>query len=163
MRAALDVAISKLGEREQGGRNQGPIVTWSLERFTRHRPEDPRDGVSGWAAWCAGFVGRCFIEAGALVPWWSLSCTTLWRRLEGRAQQTLWMPGAALPEPGDLVFFGPDADRLQHVGLVERVEGLVLHTVEGNTSATPGGPSEFVARRTHDLMTANVYGFARLP
>lgn len=83
--AALAVAISKIGEREHGGKNQGPIVTWSMERFTRHKPEEPRDGIAGWAAWCAGFAGRCYIEAGALVPWWSLLVTTLWDRMEGRA------------------------------------------------------------------------------
>lgn len=160
--AALAVAITKLGERESGGKNQGPIVTWSMERFTRHKPELPRDGKDGWAAWCAGFAGRCYIEAGALVPWWSLLCSTLWERLEGRAQQTLWMPGAPLPEAGDLVFFGSDADKLHHVGLVERAEGLVLHTVEGNTSAKPGGPSDCVARRERDLVTGDVFGFARL-
>jgi hypothetical protein len=170
--AALTVAIGKIGEREHGGKNQGPIVTWSVERFTRHKPEEPYDGKTGWAAWCAGFVGRCLIEAGALIPWWSLLCTTLWQRLEARPKDggagdyqvvmAPWEPGAELPEPGDLVFFGPSADKLRHVGLVERVEGLTLHTVEGNTQEVPGGPSVAVARRTHDLVTADVFGFARL-
>lgn len=165
--AALAVAITKIGERESGGKNQGPIVTWSVERFTRHRPEEPYDGKEGWAAWCAGFVGRCLIEAGALIPWWSLLCTTLWERLEARQKGgevvlTLWQPGAELPKPGDLVFFGPSADKLRHVGLVERVEGLTLHTVEGNTSATSGGPCDCVARRAHDLITSDVRAFARL-
>ncbi len=133
-----------------------------MEEFTRHRPEEPYDGKVGWAAWCAGFVGRCLIEAGALIPWWSLLCTTLWQRLESRAELHLWFPGAELPEPGDLVFFGRSPGDLHHVGLVERAEGLTLHTVEGNTQEVPGGPSVAVARRTHDLVTADVFGFARL-
>lgn len=63
---------------------------------------------------------------------------------------------------GNIVFFGASVDKLRHVGLVEWVDGLTLHTVEGNTSATPGGLSDCVARRTHGLVTSDVCCFAWL-
>ena len=48
-----------------------------------------------------------------------------------------WLPGSATPEPGMLIFFqwyGSDSSIADHVGIVEKVEGGRVYTIEGNAN-----------------------------
>lgn len=174
---ALLVAAQHLGEREAGGRNQGPIVEWSLRWIFEARRELPlyeRLYGAGKAAWCAGFAGRCFAESGLHVaPYWSADCDSLLLRLIGRARRGEWLvqrwPCAV--EPGDVVFFGegltlgaasglpPVAGLtdLHHVELAERWEAPILYSLGGNTG--PRGVSDRVARM--ERADPQVYAVAR--
>jgi cell wall-associated NlpC family hydrolase len=54
---------------------------------------------------------------------------------------------------GDIIFFDWEQDGVSdHVGIVEYVEGEVVHTVEGNTSNS-------VARRSYRLAGPDVIGY----
>ena len=81
------------------------------------------------SAWCAAFVLGCLKESGDT------------RKVvrSGRVQ-TMVDGGTLLPAtqsvPGDLVvFWFTKLGRYAHIALVERVEGNVLVTIEGNTIA----------------------------
>ena len=70
---------------------------------------------------------------------------------KARAQ---WRDSSYTPAPGDLIFFDWDGDGVsEHVGIVERAEGGVVYTIEGNSS-------DSVARRcyAHDSVKITGYG-----
>ncbi|MDR1002428.1 MAG: CHAP domain-containing protein [Oscillospiraceae bacterium] len=70
-------------------------------------------------------------------------------------ERSIWQDAHTgyIPKPGDIVFFDWSHDgRPQHVGIVERIEGEVVHTIEGNTS-------DMVARRSYRLDSADLLGY----
>lgn len=90
--------------------------------------------------WCDVFVDWCFVTtfgrelAQKLLcqPDKSLGAGTAYSLGYYKARGRLF----ATPQPGDQIFFG-DSASTWHTGLVERVEGGFVHTIEGNA----GNPS----------------------
>ena len=151
--AALAVAIEQIGKGEEGGNNSGAFV-----EMLHGKEYDGHDDDDG--AWCAAFVSWCFERAcAARVPEKmpfrrSGVAKVLWRRVGAAGS----FPVA--PAPGDVVCWdrGKRGSWQGHVGFVERVEGGILHTVEGNVGSFPSR----VRRFTHDLtMQRRLEGFAR--
>jgi hypothetical protein len=111
-------------------------------------------------AWCAQFQWWCFREAGAsaLIPKTAYTPTLAsWYQQQGRASRT--------PQVGSLVFYnwpGDGVDRIQHVGIVERViNPTTIQTIEGNTTSGSGGNQSdggYVARRTRSTSAIVIYG-----
>lgn len=64
------------------------------------------------------------------------------------------------PRPGDIVFFKYSTNnrRTNHVGIVEKVEGKTIYTIEGNTSITSNDNGGKVMRRKR---TKNIVAYAR--
>jgi hypothetical protein len=111
-------------------------------------------GFGSRVEWCATFVSWCanecgYIDAG-IIPKFA-ACQTQgipWFRSRG-----LWQEPGYVPTPGDIIFFDWGQDGTSdHVGIVEYVEGDVVHTVEGNTSNS-------VARRTYRLDSNSICGY----
>ena len=92
-------------------------------------------GFSNRVAWCACFVSWCanecgYIEAGVIPKFASCANGVQWFRERGQ-----WADNSIEPTPGMLIFFDWNSDgHSDHVGIVERCEGGVVHTIEGNTS-----------------------------
>lgn len=91
--------------------------------------EDVESGKRGWA-WCGAFVSYLYEVTGypmgsgfAYVPY-------LQQWLE---EQGYWQEAVYEPDPGDLIVF-KNSERVNHVGIVEKVEGDIIHTIEGNLS-----------------------------
>lgn len=133
--AIIDVALSQLG-------NVNGEPYWSWYGFSSREP------------WCACFVSWCadqcgYIEAG-IIPKFA-ACESegiVWFREQG-----LWQEPGYTPAPGDIIFFDWEHDGYSdHVGIVEYVEGDVVHTVEGNTSNS-------VARRSYGMDSNNICGY----
>jgi len=84
--------------------------------------------------WCACFVSWCANESGCLgtaVPKFS-RCTDGVAWFKG---QNRWRNSRYLPQPGDIIFFDWNQDMVpDHVGIVEKVEGGVIYTIEGNSA-----------------------------
>lgn len=130
----IEVAISQLG-------NVGGEPYWSWYGF------DSR------VAWCACFVSWCaeqcgYIDAG-IIPMFSYCEDGIaWFKTKGQ-----WQGGGYTPAPGDLFFFDWEGDGIcDHVGIVERVEGDTVLTIEGNTS-------DSCARRSYDLDSGKIVGY----
>ncbi len=111
-------------------------------------------GFNSRVSWCATFVSWCANECGHLddgvIPRFA-ACQAqgiLWFK-----DRELWQEPGYVPVSGDIIFFdwGQDGSS-DHVGIVERVEGEVVHTVEGNTS-------DSVARRSYRLNSEDICGF----
>lgn len=116
----VEVAKSQLG-------NVGGEPYWSWYGFP--------DRVE----WCACFVSWCANECGYLdkgiIPRFS-GCDTGMAWFKNKGQ---WLDGRSAPESGMIIFFDwPDEYGVldgssDHVGIVEKVEGGRVYTIEGNS------------------------------
>ena len=120
----VEVALSQIG-------NVGGDPYWSWYGFKNH------------VEWCACFVSWCadqcgYIENG-IIPKYA-GCVTGANWFKERGQ---WLDGEQEPTPGMIIFFdwddpegssGPQDGEADHTGIVVRVEGGTIYTVEGNCS-----------------------------
>lgn len=129
----VDVAIGELGYTEEGN-NSTKYGKWY--------------GANG-AAWCHMFVSWCANQAGvstSIVPKTASTTSGMnWFKNKGLFKYK----GKYTPKRGDIVYFKTGRN---HVGIVEKVSGSTLHTVEGNTS-------DKVARRTYPLNHSTITGY----
>lgn len=84
--------------------------------------------------WCAIFVSWVANESGVLnlsVPKFSVvSDGVNWYKLNGR-----WKDKSYMPKTGDVIFFDWEGDnKVNHVGIVEKVENNNVYTIEGNSN-----------------------------
>lgn len=141
----LAVAASQIGYHEGAGGSNKYGQAYGADRV----------------AWCAEFQWWAFQQAGAsaLIPKTAYTPTfASWFQQQGRAGKT--------PQVGALVFYdwpGDGVDRIQHVGIVERViNSSTIQTIEGNTTSGSGGNQSdggFVARRTRSTSAVVVFGY----
>jgi hypothetical protein len=130
----IEIAISQLG-------NVGGEIYWRWYGFDSREP------------WCAIFVSWVanqsgLIQSGAIPMFASTSAGVQWFQNRG-----LWQPRGYTPAPGDLIFFDRTGSGTpDHVGIVERVDGGVVHTIEGNSS-------DMVRRRSYPLNRADILGY----
>ena len=92
-------------------------------------------GYANRVAWCACFVSWCanecgYIEAGIIPKFASCANGVQWFKSHGQ-----WADACIEPAPGMLIFFDWNRDgHSDHVGIVEKCENGIVHTIEGNTS-----------------------------
>lgn len=141
---ALEIAISQIGVMEEPpGSNRGPQV----DRYVRSVGLNP----SGKFAWCAAFTYFCFDEAskeinranpviktGGVMAHWNQAGT----RGVPRITKDRAVNNPSLVQPGHLFIISIGSKGLGHTGIVERVDGGKLITIEGNTN--DGGSREGV-------------------
>lgn len=115
----------------------------------------PKNGFD----WCDVFVDWCFVHtfgreiAQKLLcqPDKSLGAGTKYSRDYYKSKGRLY----GTPQPGDQIFFG-DSSSIWHTGIVVKVEGGFVHTVEGNA----GNPSAVRACR-YVVGGRNIMGYGR--
>lgn len=152
---ALARMLAMVGEREQGGKNWGPVVQkvagpfLSPNRLETYAPGGSRAGKLQWCALTASYVYLAELEARGqqeLASQWkriaSASCSTLYGNLDllGWAWKKgnplpsgilpLGGPSCGLPAPGDLVFYGDD---FHHVDLFKLETPAGFDSVGGNS------------------------------
>ena len=137
LKKVLDLARGELGVREAP--KNSTRVKYNTAYYGRE--------VSGKAyPWCCVFLWWLFREAGAPQLFYgggkTASCGALARYAKSHGQ---FVKGAY--RPGDLAFFHFSGSAIEHVGLVERVEGDVLVTIEGNTGTGDDANGGAVMRR----------------
>ncbi len=95
-------------------------------------------GFSSRVEWCCCFVSWCANECGyiedEIIPKYSVvDDGTDWFRSKGQ-----WLDGDEEPQAGMIIFFDWEYDGLDgggdHTGIVEKVEGGRVYTIEGNSS-----------------------------
>lgn len=144
---ALEVAITQLGKEEiPRGSNWGEPVKSYLASV----------GINFPASWCMAFDYWCFKEAakemGIKTPLTKTGgVLNAWQKAPASVKVTD-------PQPGD-VFIQDHGHGLGHTGIVEWVEGDVLHTIEGNTNDTGSREGYEVCRRTRKK--SSVIGYLR--
>ena len=120
--------IVQLAKREIGSSNGEKYWKWY--------------GFDSYVEWCACFVSWCgeqsgLIESGAM-PRFSLCEDGIkWFKNHGK-----WQNRGLTPRTGSLIFFDWDRDGVSdHVGIVEKCEGGIIYTVEGNADSEKGIPA----------------------
>lgn len=148
----LMAAIEDLGKGEEGGNNSGPYVEGILGKV--FDGDDDNDG-----AWCAAAVSH-WIERAALQEGvdlkFSLSfgAKALFRNIKNVGESV------EEPQAGDIVCWdrGDVGSWQGHIGVVERFDNGILHTIEGNKGRFPSK----VRRFRYDLSKeSRLEGFAR--
>lgn len=110
------VATSQIG-------NEGGELYWRWYGFSAH------------VDWCAVFVSWCADQAGLIdngsMPKFAVCDDGIrWFIDKGR-----WFNRNNSPEPGMVIFFDWNQDgRSDHVGIVEKREGGMIYTIEGNSN-----------------------------
>ena len=133
--------------------NRGPEVDAYLKRA----------GVSPGLSWCCAFVYWCFDEAAQALNRGNpmvktAGCLDHWQRAPKQgasrilARQAIDDPG--LVRPG-MVFIMDHGGGLGHTGLVEKVNGGLLTTIEGNTDASKSREGGGVYRLTRKIADIN--------
>lgn len=86
--------------------------------------------------WCADFIRWLFEKCGAgdLFPVSSYVPTVAeWFDKKGQYKNSKAYGGNYIPIPGDLILFDYNRNTTSdHIGIVEKVEGNKVHTIEGN-------------------------------
>ncbi|MCC6858922.1 MAG: CHAP domain-containing protein [Bryobacterales bacterium] len=136
LREALKTAAAEIGTMEDPpGSNRGP----KIDQYLKAVGLNP---ASGSYPWCAAFVYWCFRQAAAslgasnplvrtagVLDHWNRAGERGIRRIlcaEAREEPAVVLPG--------MIFIITTGSGNGHTGLVERVEGVRLTTIEGNTN-----------------------------
>jgi len=132
LKEALKVAVSQLGVMEKPlGSNRGPEVDKYLASV----------GLGPGQFWCMAFVYYCFNKAAEkldrnnpLVK--TGHCMTHWNSTKGKkiiASNAVNNP--TLVKPGQIFIINTGGSS-GHTGIVEKLEGGFLHTIEGNSNTS---------------------------
>jgi cell wall-associated NlpC family hydrolase len=115
----VDIARNEIGVREATGNNDGVRV----EEYLAHT------GLGKGHAWCAAFVSWCYGQAGLPAPRsaWSPALFPVARSYTKGQEQRRAV------QPADLfAIYSRKLRRIDHVGIVQKMEGDWIKTVEGN-------------------------------
>jgi hypothetical protein len=123
--AVINIARKEVGVRE--------LTENSSERI------DGYNATVGFkkVAWCASFLSWCFKEAGLAQP------RTAW-------SPALFPPGRLARDglPGMLIgIYFPSLGRIGHCGMIERVQGSLIFSIEGNTNIAGSREGDGVMRK----------------
>ncbi len=129
-RTSVRVALTQVGVRERPGNRGARLVRY--RRAVMGVGENPRAAEP----WCADFVSWAWRRAGVPLGFGGLGSDyvpelTAWARLTGRWH---WARNGYTPRTGDLIVFQSGGSKLGHIGMVVKVGGGRVHTVEGNLS-----------------------------
>lgn len=138
--AIVAKAVSQIGYKEKGN-NDTIYGAWYGMNYQPY--------CMMFVSWCAA---QCGISTGtipklAYVPY----CVDFYQK-QGRYKAK----GTYKPQPGDLIIYGSNS----HIGIVEKVQGNTVFTIEGNTSANGNSSNgDGVYRRSRALNDSWIKGY----
>jgi CHAP domain len=145
-RKLLDVATTQLGYTEKAD-GYTKFGAWFAKNV-----DAQHDSYFVTAPWCDMFIAWAADQAG--VQDWVGEFASTPDHAAWFQTQHAW---GTKPQPGALVFYSWSGSKkiadIDHVGLVERVEGGTLHTIEGNTDGV------HLMRKTRDTTFVVGYGY----
>ncbi|MDR6786500.1 peptidoglycan-binding protein [Pedobacter africanus] len=140
----MNIARGEIGVREVGN-NDGKRVREYLA-YT---------GIKTPAPWCSSFLSWVFGEAGYSEP------KTAWspamfpkERLVYPSQPSAALPGGASEAMVIGIYFS-SLKRIGHVGLIERLKGELIYSIEGNTNTNGSREGHGVFRKVRHLKTVS--------
>lgn len=164
--AVIAVAAAEIGYKEKASNsslddktaNSGSGNWTKYARDFDQKWPNWYNGKKNGYAWCDMFVDWCFLTAFGYEAALRLLCQPEKSAGAGctyslgyyRAKGQFYTS----PKPGDQIFFGTSISDSSHTGIVEKVEGSKVYTIEGNTS-------DQVARRSYALGASNIIGYGR--
>lgn len=129
-RTAVKVALTQVGVRERGGSSNDGRRIRTYRRAVTGAGEQPWDAEP----WCADFVSWAWARSGVPIGFGGRGSDyvpelVLWARMTGRWH---WARAGYRPRSGDLIVYRSGGSLRGHVGMVVKVKGRRVHTVEGN-------------------------------
>ncbi len=153
---ALSIAISQLGQQEEPkGSNKGPMVDKYLASV----------GLNPGYAWCQAFVFWCYQEAAKMMKGKvpvirTAGVQACWVKTDASMKITrkaaITNPGLIRPGMQFILFFNGGTG---HTGIVERLEGNIIHTIEGNSNNNGSREGFAVVRHTRTIADSALQGF----
>ncbi|BFM42680.1 hypothetical protein CFS9_13210 [Flavobacterium sp. CFS9] len=142
----LQIAITQIGVQEvPKNSNAGADVEKYLKSV----------GLGKGYSWCMAFVYWCTVEASK-----QLNTSNTLQKTGGVL--AMWNARPLLrvkvPQPGDIMILDYGGG-LGHTGIVEKVVGTKIHTIEGNTNDVGSREGYEVCRRVREL--SKIKGFIR--
>ena len=140
---ALDKARSMLGLNENSNSSEINKVT-------------QKSGInSATTPWCAAFAINILKDAGILDTTGLKNPNYCPEIVSWAKEKGIWMERGSTPKPGDAILFDWGADGTSdHIGIVEKVEGGKITTIEGNSS-------DSVKRNTYEIGSSKIMGFVK--
>lgn len=140
---ALDKARSMLGLNENSNSAEINKVT-------------QKSGInSATTPWCAAFAINILKDAGILDTTGLKNPNYCPEIVRWAKEKGIWMERGSTPKPGDAILFDWQSDGTSdHIGIVEKVEGGKITTIEGNSS-------DSVKRNTYEIGSSKIMGFVK--
>ncbi len=146
---ALKIATTQVGVREIGNTNSGKEVDQYLKSV----------GLPGGYSWCMAFVYWCYQSAatalnvknplvktaGVINEWNTIDENNKVAPADAIANNQLITPGS--------IFIVDHGGGKGHTGMVERIYGGFINTIEGNTNDDGSREGFEVCRRTRKIVT----------
>ena len=174
----IDVARAEEGYLEKATARDldGKTANAGSKNYTKYARD--MDAIPGFYngkkqgfAWCDVFVDWCFVQAYGVDAGRALLCQPLkscgagckYSRGYYKAKGRLFSE----PQPGDQIFFYPangvGGSAIAHTGLVYKVDGAYVYTVEGNTSSASGVVANggCVREKKYKLTYDRIAGYGR--
>ncbi len=159
--AALMAAQGQVGQCEHpAGSNSGPMVNEYLRSV----------GLNPGYAWCQAFVYWCYDVAAKKLSITNPLVRTAgvqncWNRSENGPAITKVLKSEAIlhPEkvgPGDQIILSFGGSK-GHTGIVEKTEGGLIHTIEGNSNDNGSREGYEVVRHIRSLKDKALLGFIK--
>lgn len=167
--AVLAIAAAEIGYHEKKSNSQldNPTANAGSANYTKYaRDFDEKypkwyNGKKNGFAWCDMFVDWCMLTAFGYADALRLLCQPEKSAGAGCTYSLMYYEKqsryhAKDPKPGDQIFFSTahSKSNVSHTGLVEKVDGSKVYTIEGNTS-------DQVARRSYYLSDSYIVGYGR--
>lgn len=163
----IAVAVAEIGYKEKKSNSNLDDKTANAgsNNYTKYaRDFDQKypqwyNGKKNGYAWCDMFVDWCFLTAFGYAAALSLLCQPEKSAGAGCTYSAGYYRNkgqfyTSNPKPGDQIFFGTSISNCTHTGIVEKVVGSTVYTIEGNTS-------DCVARRSYALGSSKIVGYGR--
>jgi len=165
--AVIAVAIGELGYHEKASNaalddreaNSGSANFTKYARDFDQKYPQWFNGKKQSYAWCDVFIDWCFLTAYGYENALRLLCQPERSAGAGCTYSLQYYRNKGQfhtdnPQRGDQIFFGTGFDNSTHTGLVEKVEGGCVYTIEGNSS-------DQVCRRRYALTDSCILGYGR--
>lgn len=172
VKKVLDLARSEIGycEKATGSNLDSKTGNAGKNNYTKYG-RDLRDWTNSGDTyginyqWCDQFVDwlivKCFgaEKAKKMIGGWSAYTPT---SSDFYKKNNRWISGGSVPEAGDQIFF-KNSQRIHHTGIVEKVDGGTVYTIEGNTAAgkTVEADGGEVARKSYSVKNTSIAGYGR--
>lgn len=163
----IAVAAAEIGYKEKASNSQldNKTANAGSKNYTKYaRDFDQKypqwyNGKKNGFAWCDMFVDWCFLTAFGYAKALELLCQPEKSCGAGCTYSAGYYKKkgqfyTSNPKPGDQIFFGTSISDCSHTGIVEKVDGSKVYTIEGNTS-------DQVARRSYALTSSKIVGYGR--
>ncbi|MBS2035350.1 CHAP domain-containing protein [bacterium] len=110
---------------------------------------------SSTTPWCAAFAINILKDAGILDTSGLKNPNYCPEIVNWAKQKGIWMERGSTPKPGDAILFDWEGDGTSdHIGIVEKVEGGKITTIEGNSS-------DSVKRNSYEVGSTKILGFVK--